>query len=135
MAKVIEKCIRHEGERAIAKCSHCGKVICRKCQQEFGYFCSEECRAIKREETANPELEQLQAETHRMQANIGQYLRLMTHRLLPALGAILALYVIALCVSQKGKLQWRLESPSDEPFTASAVAKIESISEQKRRKF
>jgi len=37
-------CSRHRGERATEKCAVCGKPICQKCLELFGYFCSPLCK-------------------------------------------------------------------------------------------
>jgi hypothetical protein len=37
-------CSKHSGERATEKCAVCGKPICPKCMELFGYFCSPLCK-------------------------------------------------------------------------------------------
>ncbi len=37
-------CIKHHGALAAEKCTVCGKPICPKCMEEFGYFCSPYCQ-------------------------------------------------------------------------------------------
>jgi hypothetical protein len=37
-------CAKHHGERTTEKCAVCGKPICPKCLELFGYFCSPLCK-------------------------------------------------------------------------------------------
>jgi len=39
------RCLKHGGEVALAKCFVCGKPICPKCMELFGYLCSPLCKA------------------------------------------------------------------------------------------
>lgn len=38
-------CKKHPGKKSVGKCNTCGKHICIQCREEFGYFCSKECKS------------------------------------------------------------------------------------------
>jgi outer membrane protein assembly factor BamB/endogenous inhibitor of DNA gyrase (YacG/DUF329 family) len=43
-ARISKYCPKHRFELATEKCVICGKPICPKCMEEFGYFCSPFCK-------------------------------------------------------------------------------------------
>jgi outer membrane protein assembly factor BamB len=43
-AKSSKYCAKHHGALATSQCTICGKPICPKCMEEFGYFCSPFCK-------------------------------------------------------------------------------------------
>ncbi|HEY5297570.1 MAG TPA: PQQ-binding-like beta-propeller repeat protein [Verrucomicrobiae bacterium] len=42
---VANTCLKHGGALATEKCAVCGKPICPKCLEQFGFFCSPFCRS------------------------------------------------------------------------------------------
>jgi len=43
-APAAPACFRHPLERAVEQCRVCGKPICLKCMESYGYVCSHQCR-------------------------------------------------------------------------------------------
>src|SRR3569832_1448173 len=40
----VARCPKHLTELAVAQCFVCGKAICGKCMEQFGYLCSSYCK-------------------------------------------------------------------------------------------
>ncbi len=91
---VGKKCEHHPECEISAQCSHCGKDICRECVQEFGYFCSEQCRTESAGEIT---------EEDRQAAAVAQE----ELRKVAGVGKIIAVSVVGLVLLGAAALLWR----------------------------
>jgi len=115
------KCEQHPEESVVGQCLQCGKPICRLCRQELGYFCSEECRAAKQEDSDDFDTEADRAEVEAVRANVQKWMRLATRRILPGLGALLLLWIAIAVLSDAGEVIWEWKPPGDAALSIAAL--------------
>jgi outer membrane protein assembly factor BamB len=112
-----DRCERHPEEAVAANCINCNRGICRICREEFGYFCSEECREQAKQETESlvePEEEEEYAVLDR---KVNRWMRVISRLILPGIVVLLALFIAYKVTSKAGKVLWEFKPAEDKPFS------------------
>ena len=112
------KCERHPDEIVVGVCIHCKRNICRVCREEYGYFCSEDCKEKTKQETgdlARPEEKQKYAI---LEQKVNRWMRVMYMIILPGLAVLLSLFIAFKVTSRAGEVIWEFRPDEDKPLSA-----------------
>jgi len=119
MPDMIE-CPRHPGQRTTATCLHCGKSICWLCRQDFGYYCSAECKQAAKQKSFAPEDVQREQFTE-VGKTVGRWSRMVKLYVLPAVAVVILGIVVYKLTSKAGKHVWEYRPPQDRAISGIAL--------------
>ncbi len=109
-----EYCPRHSGVAATAHCAVCGKPICPRCQELFGYLCSVYCQ----EQAVKKNIDVPVFAGQRSLVEAGQRTKTRRSLTLSGVAALLALagWLYLAFVASKPHPAFTLETGADQPF-------------------
>ncbi len=109
-----EYCPRHSGVAATAHCAVCGKPICPRCQELFGYLCSVYCQ----EQAVKKNIDVPVFAGQRSLVEAGQRSKTRRRLTLSGVAALLALggWLYLAFVASKPHPAFTLETGADQPF-------------------
>ena len=113
-----DRCERHPEEAVVANCLNCNRGICRICHEEFGYFCSEECREQTKQETESLEEPEEREEYAILEQRMSRWMRVTSRLILPGIVILLALFIVYKVTSKAGKVLWEFKPAEDKPLSS-----------------
>ncbi len=112
-AKGVTVCETHENERIISRCSVCGRGVCKRCRDEFGYYCSQACREKGRRRSLAPS----EQEEHRQLADfakkMGRWIAIAKWRVLPVVVVLVLIAIIYELTDDRGEQIWKFTPTGD----------------------
>jgi len=112
-AEGVTVCETHENERIIARCSVCGRGVCKMCRDEFGYYCSQACREKGRRRSFAPS----EQEEHRQLADfakkMGRWIAIAKWRVLPVVVVLVLILIVYKLTDDRGEQIWKFTPTGD----------------------
>ena len=107
-----EMCERHPERRTTGACGRCGGPICRECVEEFGYYCSVECREASKS-AVTPEERRAAEEAKQTLEKAARHGRILVAVLLALLAGGVFWVLWKFFLDPAGKVCWRWEQSID----------------------
>jgi len=117
----VTVCETHENERVIARCTLCGRGICKKCRDAFGYYCSEGCREKGRRRSMGPSGDEERRQMSEFGKRLDRWIAIFKWRVAPGIAALIALVIVWKATSDEGEVVWEYRPPADAPFSGLAL--------------
>jgi len=118
----VTVCETHENERVIARCTVCGRGICKQCRDAFGYYCGEACREKGRRRSMGPSGDEERRQMSEFGKKLDRWIAIIKWRVAPGIAALIVLVIIWKATSDEGDVVWEFRPPADAPFSELALA-------------
>ena len=100
----------------------CGKAICSLCRKEWGYFCSEACKATKRSASADLEPAESREEMAAIREKVQKWMHLVRFRIIPVIAVIAAIWIGHWIMDSSGELVWEWQPEGDKTLSHMILA-------------
>ncbi|MHC5054111.1 MAG: outer membrane protein assembly factor BamB family protein [Planctomycetota bacterium] len=118
----VTVCETHENERVIARCTVCGRGVCKQCRDAFGYYCSQACREKGSRRSMGPTEEEERRQLSEFGKKLDRWLGIFKWRVVPGAAVLIALVIIYKVTSDEGEVIWEFRPPRDLPFSGLTIA-------------
>ncbi|MHC4505476.1 MAG: outer membrane protein assembly factor BamB family protein [Planctomycetota bacterium] len=113
VAEGVTVCETHENERIIARCSVCGRGVCRMCRDEFGYYCSQACREKGGRRSLAPSEQEEQRQVADFATKLSRWIAIAKWRVLPVVAALVLILVVYKLTDDRGEQIWKFVPTGD----------------------
>src|SRR3954471_6010885 len=113
-SSTVTTCPKHPGEMPAAECFVCGKPICGKCMEQFGYLCSPYCKGQAQARKLNVPV--YEGQIFQKQAAEGRSHNLLITASIIAATALFAVYLWYWFVLSRPRQAFRIETLASVPF-------------------
>ena len=112
-AKGVTVCETHEDERIISRCSVCGRGVCKRCRDEFGYYCSQACREKGRRRSLAPSEQEEQRQLADFAKKMGRWIAIAKWRVLPVVVVLVLIVIVYKLTDDRGEQIWKFTPTGD----------------------
>jgi len=112
----IPTCPKHSSELAVAECFVCGKAICHKCMQQFGFLCSSYCKG--QAEARKLPVPVFEGQVHQRARKEGRAQSMLLAGGVAVAALLFAAYLWFWFVGSRPKTAFKIETGPGTPFLA-----------------